>query len=72
MRQRDCTGASVPPTIDKAIATSGMVLKPAARRSPPLYHLSDGYHAGQRSLADELCYRRFCASAAQDEKPIGP
>jgi len=62
----------VPPTIDKAIATSGMVLKRAAWMSPPLYHMSDGYHAGQRSLADELGYRRLCASAAQDEKPIGP
>jgi hypothetical protein len=72
MRQSVCTGASVPPTIDKAIATSGVVLKPAAWVSPPLCRMSYVYHAGQRNLAGELSYRRFCASAAQEENPIGP
>jgi hypothetical protein len=62
----------VPPTIYKAIVTCSLMLKPAASTPPPLRRMSDVYHAGLRNPTAELGYRRFCASAAQDEKPIGP
>ena len=50
----------------------GLALKPAALMPPPLRRMSDVHHAGHKNLEDGLGYRRFCASAAQDEKPIGP
>lgn len=48
------------------------MLKPAELMSPPNRRVSEVHHAGQRNPAEWLGYRRFCASAAQDEKPIGP